>query len=35
MSEVREDIDHSDFCQDELVSLGLVLKEERERQGIT
>lgn len=35
MSEVREDIDHSDFRQDELVSLGRVLKEERERQGIT
>lgn len=35
MAEVREDIDHSDFRQDELVSLGRVLKEERERQGIT
>ncbi len=35
MAEVSDATDHSDLHQDELASLGRVLKEERERQGIT
>ena len=35
MSEVKDAIDHSDSRQDDLASLGRVLREERERQGIT
>ena len=35
MSEVRDAIDHSDFRQNEFASLGRVLREERERQGMT
>ena len=35
MAEVSDATDHSDFRQDELASLGRVLKEERERQGMT
>ena len=35
MSEVRDAIDHSDSRQDDLASLGRVLREERERQGMT
>ena len=35
MSEVRDAIDHSDSRQDNLASLGRVLREERERQGMT
>ena len=35
MAEVSSATDHSDFRQDVLVSLGRVLKEEREKQGMT
>ena len=35
MSEVRDAIDYSDTPQDDLASLGCVLREERERQGMT
>ena len=35
MAEVSDATDHSDFGHDELASLGRVLKEERERQGMT
>ena len=35
MAEIRDISDHSDFGQDQLASLGRVLKEERERQGMT
>ena len=35
MAEISEVADHSDFRQDELASIGRVLKEERERQGMT
>ena len=35
MSEVKDAIDDSDFRQGDLASLGRVLKEERERQGMT
>ena len=35
MSEVRDAIDQSDFRQNEFASLGRVLREERERQGMT
>ena len=35
MAEVSDATDHSDFGHDELASLGRVLKEQRERQGMT
>lgn len=35
MPEVRDAIDHSDSPHDDLASLGRVLREERERQGMT
>ena len=35
MTEIRDIADDSDFGQDQLASIGRVLKEERERQGMT